>query len=593
MRKIIIAIIATFLLTSSVSAQFLMPGNRARLRPVQTAPITRNQLNFKITSPLDFGAKCDGVTDDTSALKTWLSTITVGTKIELPNNFCVFSIALAFPNVNYVSIYGSGERSGFLYNGSSTSIPRAITIGPTSIPASGCGTLGWALNNFRIMSNTTMTAGDGLYLGWMCEADIVNLKVGGDLDNDGIGQNWYNAIHFNGGNSIHMRGYSFSASNIGEIINGDSTNQFTDMYQSGGGKIAHTAIGLNIAGNVGGFTLDHTDILENGIDIKIDQSQVAISNNQIFLGPGVALDTTSFGPDIDITDAGSANALLVITGSWIATAHTHCIYFESNVEWRFIMTGGIIVNCVQDGIRTDSANSWINISGTTIGDPTYKIGGYGINATVGLANLNLSLNGIYWNGTTSGNTSANMPYGAALSSYSAIGAGVPHVNVRANTVVGINAAVQEHWVGGTANSFITWSLSDNNGTPTYGLTLGSGVTSFTIPGVAISANPHTQWAEDFSGNTTVVSNGSCVTFPAGSGIISVNNPINGDTALYIAGGGNVSLVSSTVGSFVSPTCSPASTKSSVCNSGSNYEICNNTGGSVTYAVALMTLRHND
>jgi hypothetical protein len=377
----------------------------------------RGHLNIRQSSPLDYGAKCDGVTDDTTALTNWIASITAGTKAVIPNGACIFKNPLTFPLINLVTLEGAGKQSGLLYAGTATT-GTMVQVGSTDPSASyGCAAKAWTIRNLRVMSNTHMTGGVGLLLGHLCEADISNLEVGGDLDGN---QNWYNAVQFYGGNSIHLRGYSFAALNIAEIVNGDATYQMTDLFQSGGGKISHSLVGLNIAGNVGGFTLDQTDILLNGTNVQIDQSQIATPNNQLFFGPGVAIDLTvngvGQGIGLNVADSGSTNSFIFFSGTWIASAlpgpgniNGECVYAQSGVTWKIVMNGGAIFGCRTDGFRNDSLNVTAHFSGTYIASNS----GYGLNNTV--ANSKITASGVRFGVNNPANTN-NVPTGQTIDS---------------------------------------------------------------------------------------------------------------------------------------------------------------------------------
>ena len=179
-------------------------------------------------TPQQFGAKCDGSTDDTAALTAWAASLTAGSAGYVPSGNCIFKSPITFPKVNYVSLIGNGQDSRLTYAGATTT-GNLLTIGVANDSAdSYCSVTGWTIKGLKIYSSTSQTAGDLFRLNDVCNSDISNLWV------NGFG---YNAVHFNGGNTIHLRGYSFSGINTAEIINGDAAQQFTDMFQSGGGQI--------------------------------------------------------------------------------------------------------------------------------------------------------------------------------------------------------------------------------------------------------------------------------------------------------------------------------------------------------------------
>lgn len=363
--------------------------------------------------PRDYGAVCDGVGDDTAALQTWASATQPGDRLALPNSVCLFKGPLVFPLVDGVTLAGEGRASTLRYAGASTTT-TLVTIGTVAVPAGGCAVKYWTIRDLRIDAATTMTAGTGLMLGHLCETEIRNISVGEDI---GGNSNLWDGIHFSGGNSVRMRGYSLRASNVAETVTGDDTYTFTDLYQGGGGKIAKSRIGLLVGGAVGGLTVNDTDILLNGENVRIDQSIVSAANRQIFFGPGVAIDETqpiggwTEGIGVRLNDPGAYSSELVFSGTWLASAQksaagddAKCLWIAApSTNWRVVFTGGRIGNCDGDGIRSDSATVRLTIVGTHIGDNNSK---YGVNQTT--SNPAVKISGVSWGFNGSGNWSSNV-----------------------------------------------------------------------------------------------------------------------------------------------------------------------------------------
>ncbi len=69
-----------------------------------------------------FGAKCDGVTDDTAAMQNWLNKAAPNVNLVAPAGTCLFSTILTAPTANNYAISGSGATI-FKYTGASTSSP--------------------------------------------------------------------------------------------------------------------------------------------------------------------------------------------------------------------------------------------------------------------------------------------------------------------------------------------------------------------------------------------------------------------------------------------------------------------------------------
>jgi hypothetical protein len=64
---------------------------------------------YKLNRASDFGAKCDGVTDDTAALQKAFNLITSHQALQLPAGTCVISSQLNLHGKNHVAVVGAGK----------------------------------------------------------------------------------------------------------------------------------------------------------------------------------------------------------------------------------------------------------------------------------------------------------------------------------------------------------------------------------------------------------------------------------------------------------------------------------------------------
>jgi hypothetical protein len=147
------------------------------------------------------------------------------------------------------------------------------------------------------------------------------------------------------------------------------------------------------------MVIDQTDILLNGANVLIDQSQTAVANSQLFFGFGVAVDATNNtggGSEIGIefADAGGANSVVFFTGTWIGTSGRQCVLFDSGVQWQATFSGGSIANChapssSNGALENDSLNTIIGVSGTKF----FLNGGNGPDVNNTVTNNSLSISG--------------------------------------------------------------------------------------------------------------------------------------------------------------------------------------------------------
>ena len=360
------------------------------------ATITNNQISSAIGQPLNvgtpaagtvvsgnegiftgtiyaeaFGVKCDGSFDNTAFLTSFFGAITPGTLAVLPAGTCLYKNAISIQTSNF-TIRGGGPGLTFLtYDGSNTT-NNIFTVGTTS---SSCNQSHINVEDVEFDSNTVMTAGDGVRFNDICYLNLTHVDVGPN------NTNLYNGIHFNGGGVQRYEGGNIQGSNIGEIINGDTSVSFTDMYQSKG-AITGSTIGLDVAGNVGGFNMDMYDLVNNKTNLKIDQSVTAVKNAQVTLGgAGMAIDGTSGSPNIglDLEDAGGSGSILEMTGTWVSTAANTCLKIGSGVgAYEVKVTGIRMENCTTYGIDDESTSAIVMIDGGIIAG-----NGTGINTVAG------------------------------------------------------------------------------------------------------------------------------------------------------------------------------------------------------------------
>jgi hypothetical protein len=325
-----------------------------------------------VINPVDFGAACDGSTDDSTAITNWAAAITANSRAVVPG-VCVFKTPIVFPTVNNVTLDMSGGE--LLYEGAATT-GNLVTIGTTVTSPSVCSVFFLTLTNVTIASSTAMTAGDALRLNDVCNSTISNLNL-----NNNAATNFFNSLHVNGGGNIKMDGYQFIASHAAEIANGDAVNGLNDLFQSDG-NLSGSGIGLEIGGNVGAIYADATDVLLNGANIVVDQSQVAVPNAFAFFGPRMIIDETSGGSGIGFEDKDPGTAstgfpLIAFSGGWLSSSTNQCLKIDSTVVGLMLhYSGGTIANCASSETgsgwadnESTGANVHLDFSGTRFWAP--------------------------------------------------------------------------------------------------------------------------------------------------------------------------------------------------------------------------------
>ena len=129
---------------------------------------------------------------------------------------------------------------------------------------------------------------------------------------------------------------------------------------------------MRIAGEVGGLTIDHADILENGENIRVDQSQVAVANGQLFFGPGAASDATNIATIASFTGSISGATLTV---SAVASG---VINIGTNAVAGTSITGNPLIVSQNSGTTGGVGTYTLSISQGTISSEAMTTQGSGV-----------------------------------------------------------------------------------------------------------------------------------------------------------------------------------------------------------------------
>lgn len=368
----------------------------------------------RVISLLSYGAKCDGVTDDTAAISAWLANATGDASVALvaPPGTCVFTSTLSNPagRSASVSLSGAGAYSTtFLYTGANTT-SDLISIGDSTNEQTN-----WNIHDFRVMSSTKMTGGSALHLRGLSRSGVGNIVFDGQEGNGNLWNGpWYDGLD-------HVMNYGFGyawAQNDAVRLNAEPGLGAADFSLQGwkisppnGVTPASNNVGVHIGGGFGGLTCSGgTDIIGNGTNMLVDTALEAVSNREFYMDGGCALDSAATGHDLDIEDTLSS-LYFSFAGAWFASAHKSGIYIAKGVNGWMSISGGTIYNNQADGI-TDNGSMTIAISGTQFRSNGQSGTGYGFNEAGG--NQGVSMIGASFWGNRSGQTSGQVPNVAAF-----------------------------------------------------------------------------------------------------------------------------------------------------------------------------------
>lgn len=387
--------------------------NPVDLVPIVQAGVTKratvNQFGggLGILNLKDYGAKGDGVTDDTTAIQNWLNALSVGRTFGfMPPGQYIFKSALQTSGTS-VAIVGCGRyTSVFLYAGSNTNIDL-ITIG-TGIN----GQADWTLRDWGVNSTTQMTGGYALRLKALSRSMLTNIQVqGADIAPLTI---WH-GVFFDQVDTTHWIGIDVQAKHDGITVVGGSLGA-AGLFLSSGRVLDCGGVGILVRGGYGGFAMTHMDVIANLTNFQVDNGLTAQPNREFFIGNGVSFDSAT-ATNVLIDPTSSPNLIMHFTGVWFAGANfagtgttydTILLTPNCGAGCNFMFTGCNIEHGSRDGLRNSSTGSMVEITGGWV---KYN-DGFGINCIGAAAIANTKLYGVVVNTNTAGNLSGVTASGA-------------------------------------------------------------------------------------------------------------------------------------------------------------------------------------
>ncbi|NIF71922.1 hypothetical protein F3J16_17265 [Burkholderia sp. Ap-962] len=338
-----------------------------------------DRLNLK-----DFGAKCDGVTNDDAAFTAAFVALKPGTELDLPAGTCVFSTSHSLPVVSNVGIVGAGSgQTTLLYSGADASTDLLVVgDGTTSLA-------GWSLRGFTIQSSTPMTGGSALHLQRMQNGNALTDVNAGAFNQSG--SNLFDGIWLDNVNVFSYDHFNIQVKNEGLKMNGSASNaEGSDIFLDHG-AITFSNIGYHVGGGQGGVYFGNVLAFEDGVNYQIDNALAHSPNREIFFSD-LSISDGSFTYGIYVNDALAAESPIVINGA-IASAGFPVpgggpdgidVYIKQWGNGRVSFGPGQLYNASQDGLRVDDPTTIVTI------DPSRMIfnnQGYGVNATVNTSRI--------------------------------------------------------------------------------------------------------------------------------------------------------------------------------------------------------------
>lgn len=346
--------------------------------------------NTGVLSLRQFGAKGNGVADDTTAIQHWLAALTEGAAGYVAPGRYVFTQALTAPLLNRVAIVGAGsQQSVFVYAGSSTTIDM-LTIGDGDASLTG-----WSLEGFSFNSTTTMTGGTALRVKKLQNGNKIIDVSFSSLNAE---KKLWDGIWFDNVNVLTYNQFEIDVQNEGLIVNGASGADSGSDLTLDKGTITFPAVGVHVAGGFGGLYVGQVLVYGALTDGYLqDNARVARGNRELVLSEFFVLDA-AHSNTLHINDPLSYNASMQIDtfisgAGWIAPATPgDGIFIESLPGGRVSINAAQIKSNIRHGVNIADASTLVRIGSTTF---ITDNGGWGIYASVATSNVSFVGAAIY------------------------------------------------------------------------------------------------------------------------------------------------------------------------------------------------------
>jgi hypothetical protein len=391
-----------------------------------------------------YGAKGDGVTDDTTALQAAF-TAGAGGVVYGPIGTYIYSAKLRFPN--NIVVFGAGRDLTVFKQATASNLPisfDASSSTPTNIRIAGItfdgNRTGQSSGNNRGLEITTASATitkiiveDCTWQNYRAAAIVLGGSSGGQFkvsgsyirrnvfsNNGGQNDNGMIAVQSAGGDATHVDDNTFisfpGVGTVDAILHGASTDFVVHGNYANGVTLTFLDIGGSVRGTVTDNIAVSTVLAFSGVDAENSTQKVAIKNNR-FIGPnssgatGRGIFIQSGVSSSDFYNQVEGNYLegtqhgIVVSGSYniistniIRVPRQIGIYLAAaggNNPTSNIIKGNIIDSPSQDGAGTYSAIVFATAIGNYVGDWNEIIGAthkYALEEQTGSVNNAVAVN---------------------------------------------------------------------------------------------------------------------------------------------------------------------------------------------------------
>ena len=318
---------------------------------------TQADKNRDIISVKDFGAKGDGITDDTQALQNWLNALSSKVSGFIPSGNYIFKQTLYKPDATVIT--GCGSSSMLTYAGTATHIDL-LDFGVSSI-----NTDKWVLQNFLVTSDTKMTSGYAMRFRRFSDAFIDKVIVEGmDLHKF----NLYHGYFFDGCHEVWLTHFQAFCQGNGISVCGWNNQSNCDLYLSNG-YANFCKNGIVVGGGFGGLFLgNNIELLGNSkTNMTIDQSLNNQPNREVLIDSIGCFDGIWGTPVGLLIDCPDSTAMQILIEGYICSNTEKLIYIKSAPNGHVSIKSSKLFNSKNHGVVIDDPTTKVVIGhGTTI-----------------------------------------------------------------------------------------------------------------------------------------------------------------------------------------------------------------------------------
>lgn len=314
----------------------------------------------------DFGVVANGVTDDTAAMNAAIAyALAHGAELLLPPGDIRLDSKLATIIGGDIIIRGQGSTRLL----ATADYGDIVTVGDSVNE-----TRNVHLRDFSIWSTVARSSGAAVRLLRTTRSSLVNIKAGRPEDFVADGARLFNGVHFDGiAEHVYRDCLNWGCANDGLTINGRAPYS-AEIVVDGHTFISNAGRhGITIGGDAGGVYLVSGGVLFSGHDgVRVDQSQVAVNNREIFSYTGFCVDTNhDNGYYFDTNACTTFNA----TGGWSCGNGNVGIWVSPTqpAGARWLLNGVFINRNASHGIYHQGQE--IHVTGSQIVSNGYGYGG--------------------------------------------------------------------------------------------------------------------------------------------------------------------------------------------------------------------------